>query len=703
MATLTVYPVAGSNSPVDGYATRSSVNESFATIRAGAGTAGVTTSPTAVLAELISHSVTDEYFALYRGFFCFDTSALTAPAVISSASLSLFGTGKGDALGTPDLHIAGAALASTADVTASDFVNISRTTFGNVTYASFSTLAYNAISLNASGIAAISKTGITQFSAQLSWDLNNSFTGVWDASNISYFQGKYADTTGTTNDPMLVVTYTIPPNTLTVQATGVTDCYLQTVETTTNFNNAYLGDGQDTADSRTRVSLVKFDISSVPAGSTIIDATMTLTVRIPRTGNTRTLSCFRVKRAWVDTQATWNVYSTGNSWGTAGCGNTTTDREGSSIGTVSQPSTAIAGDLIAMTLDPAKIQEMITGGVFTNNGFFLQVDTLSNDCILYDSADNGTSGNNPKLVINYNTPTDVVKALVVAGGGGSANYSPGGAGGFLYEAFHVVTPQAYTITVGNGGASSTGSPNNASNGQNSVFDTMTAVGGGGGKWGFSGEAGVSGGSGSGGVPAAGAGGAGTGGQGSAGGTGGTGSGTTYSAGGGGGAGAVGANGGTNAGAGGAGTSNSISGAAVTYAGGGGGGSFENTAGAGGAGGGGNGGSNGTGQQDGTANTGGGAGGAGAGSGPFKAGGSGIVIMSFVTADFVALGWIGTGGTITTNGANTVHTFTSSGTFEVELAITSSVSKYMGVTQANIKKVSSVAIASAKTLMGVANT
>ena len=48
----------------------------------------------------------------------------------------------------------------------------------------------------------------------------------------------------------------------------------------------------------------------------------------------------------------------------------------------------------------------------------------------------------------------------------------GGGGGVLYNSSYVVTPQAYTVTVGNGGAT----PKN--NGQNSVFGTITAIGGG---------------------------------------------------------------------------------------------------------------------------------------------------------------------------------------------------------------------------------
>lgn len=257
-----------------------------------------------------------------------------------------------------------------------------------------------------------------------------------------------------------------------------------------------------------------------------------------------------------------------------------------------------------------------------------------------------------------------VKALVVAGGGGGGGhpgfgfqgYGGGGAGGLLYDAALVVTAGAKAVTVGAGGAENT-------NGADSVFESLTAVGGGGGQVG----GGSTGGSGGGAGSQGGSGGAGTGGQGSAGGNG-----AADRGGGGGGAGAAGANAGANGGAGGAGSSNSISGSAVTYAGGGGGGGRgAYGAGAGGAGGGGAGGMEAAG-TNGTANTGGGGGGPGdLGSTNFNAGsgGSGIVIISYATDGSDGVSASSTGGTITTSGGQTIHTFTSSGTFTVVLSAT----------------------------------
>lgn len=265
--------------------------------------------------------------------------------------------------------------------------------------------------------------------------------------------------------------------------------------------------------------------------------------------------------------------------------------------------------------------------------------------------------------------------LVVAGGGGGGSYAGGGggAGGFRTNGAinHVVSVQAYPITVGGGGNGAPDTTHDGTNGSDSVFDTITSTGGGRGgsqnKNPASGANGQNGGSGGGGGgPEAGAttGGSGTPGQGNNGGTG-EGGGAKNVGGGGGGASAVGGNGNHGAppntgGNGGDGTASTISGSSATYAGGGGGGAGNgagNNPGSGGAGGGGAGGKDGGAGTAGTANTGGGGGGSYTGAG--GAGGSGIVILRYTTGTIVA-----TGGTITTSGSDTIHTFTGSGTFDV---------------------------------------
>jgi hypothetical protein len=244
-----------------------------------------------------------------------------------------------------------------------------------------------------------------------------------------------------------------------------------------------------------------------------------------------------------------------------------------------------------------------------------------------------------------------VEVLVVAagGGGGGTIAGGGGAGGLIYDSAYSVTTGNKTVTIGVGGSGGKGfnnTPSYGSKGGNSVFDSLTAVGGGGGAYysGTDGGAEKNGGSGGGatygGIAGQGTGGTATSGQGNAGGNTDT---STNVSGGGGGAGAVGGAGGSSvSGNGGVGLQYSISGTATYYAGGGGGGARNGsgTKGTGGLGGGGNGGLAQTDATAGTNNTGGGGGGAGYSAASTSitggSGGSGIVIVSYAELASIAI-------------------------------------------------------------------
>jgi hypothetical protein len=235
-----------------------------------------------------------------------------------------------------------------------------------------------------------------------------------------------------------------------------------------------------------------------------------------------------------------------------------------------------------------------------------------------------TQGWIPYAGFNTSTPSQpiLLDLVAVAGGGGGGADSTfgggfwyagaGGAGGYLEQTARVITLTAYTVTVGGGGAGGASTGANGVVGNNSVFSTSTALGGGVGA-GSPGTSTAGGGSGgSGGGAAGGLSGTGTGGSATQANSGGAtgygfagGGSSSNSAGGGGGASGVGSSNVSSAG-GGAGRASSISGSSVTYA----------------AGGAVNGG------VAGTANTGnGGSGGYGNGATGF-AGGSGVVILKF---------------------------------------------------------------------------
>lgn len=242
-----------------------------------------------------------------------------------------------------------------------------------------------------------------------------------------------------------------------------------------------------------------------------------------------------------------------------------------------------------------------------------------------------------------------VKVLVVAGGGGGGvNRGGGGGGGGLKYVEGVAVSGIIAVTVGAGGEAGVTTPtnNHGKKGSDSTFDSPVPVtaeggGGGGGNWNESDPIGGDGGSGGGAEGDDEAGGSGTVGQGNDGGRSANVA-TSVERGGGGGGGAGGAGqDGTN-------SNGGDGGAGVVY--------FGNTYSVGGAGN--EQGGNAT-PTAGGANTGNG-GEAGNDADDGAAGGSGIVIVRYVTADFGTC----TGGIKTTDGDDTIHTFTSSGTFTV---------------------------------------
>ena len=253
------------------------------------------------------------------------------------------------------------------------------------------------------------------------------------------------------------------------------------------------------------------------------------------------------------------------------------------------------------------------------------------------------------------TDSGIVDYLVIAGGGGGAAtvYGPGGGGAGGYrnsynseisggggssETELTLDADTYTVTIGAGGAVVQSVTNIGNVGSDSVFGSVTSVGGGYGA-GVNIEGGIGGSGGGGDGEYSKLGGTGTSNQGFGGGDGGargSAASENYQGGGGGGAGSVGADGladGSNSGGGGgAGATSSISGSSVIRAGGGGGSVYNTNNGAsvggiGGSGGGGAGGiGTGTAGTNATVNT--GSGGGGSTSNPSGAGGSGIVIIRY---------------------------------------------------------------------------
>ena len=372
---------------------------------------------------------------------------------------------------------------------------------------------------------------------------------------------------------------------------------------------------------------------------------------------------------------TYDLGSTSTRWRTLYVSSSTIDLGGTALsivnGQLSVGGSPVGSSSGASSTGTTSTSFFIGGastGTFTSVGLMIN----TTDAVLLPG---GTTAQRPATPINgmfrYNSSNTSIEAylnswitvasanysisyLIVGGGGGGGTDAAGGggAGGMIVGSMALVSGNIYTVTVGNGGAPNT-------TGTNSVFNGITALGGGCG--GNDNQSGGPGGSG-GGSGYQGSGGSGTAGQGNAGGSGNNN--TGYYGAGGGGAGGAGSNA-PGAAPGGSGSSSTISGSVLYYAGGGGGGFGGSPSGGAGAGGIGNpsgtgGGGNGHVGGNGTTNAGGGGGGGG-GTAAGGNGGSGVVILSYTS-----LTQKGTGGVVTSYTISSVtyfvHTFTSSATF-----------------------------------------
>ena len=213
--TSTTYPDPDpETTTVDGIVYRNGDTADWSVIRGNTiGTAAVDTTATDAFYQVEATATTNKWNNITRSFFLFDTSALTASATISAATLSLIGSSSSNSLSATAaqtaIHIVASTPASNTALVTEDYDQTGATSFGSFAFADFSTSAYNDITLDANGIANISKTAVSKFGAKAGADVNNS-EPTWGSTQDIRISGKFADTAVTTSEPKLTVTYTLP-------------------------------------------------------------------------------------------------------------------------------------------------------------------------------------------------------------------------------------------------------------------------------------------------------------------------------------------------------------------------------------------------------------------------------------------------------------------------------------------------------------
>lgn len=175
------------------------------------------------------------------------------------------------------------------------------------------------------------------------------------------------------------------------------DTYIGSDATSTNYGSAtILRIGESNNTTATRRSLLKFAPTIVP-NAVVTASTLSLYAITDYSSNARTLRIFRLKRDWVVNQATWNIYSTGNNWQTAG-GFGANDCEQTDIGSINLSASEAVNAYKNISLNLAESQEILRG-TWTNYGFLAKVDTEAND--MYDYNSNDAANNKPVWTLTY--------------------------------------------------------------------------------------------------------------------------------------------------------------------------------------------------------------------------------------------------------------------------------------------------------------
>lgn len=173
------------------------------------------------------------------------------------------------------------------------------------------------------------------------------------------------------------------------------DALISSDAPTTNFaTGATFGAGENNVSVVTQRTMIKPPLSSLPPFLTSFNAVyLDLQINLDRSSTARDFKFYRVLRNWVENQVTWNEWSTGNAWTTAGCGSAGNDYNNTALATLNLTSTETVGAIKRWSFNTSILYQMYSGAL-PNYGLLFRVDdgvTELNDEWIFNSS-NAASG-----------------------------------------------------------------------------------------------------------------------------------------------------------------------------------------------------------------------------------------------------------------------------------------------------------------------
>jgi hypothetical protein len=181
---------------------------------------------------------------------------------------------------------------------------------------------------------------------------------------------------------------------------GTSDTWLTEAEPTVNNGTAttFKIDGDQPIDTGfDTVALVRWDLATIPADSTVLAAALAFNV-VNSTVNT--YQVYDVRRSWVENEATWVRASATSNWQVGG-GRGSQDRGPTPVGTYGPMSNGSDRMVLLNPMGRSVVQSWIAGTV-GNFGFAIH-DTTSNDGSDVASSE-GAANQRPKFVVVYRHP-----------------------------------------------------------------------------------------------------------------------------------------------------------------------------------------------------------------------------------------------------------------------------------------------------------
>ena len=188
------------------------------------------------------------------------------------------------------------------------------------------------------------------------------------------------------------------------------DTFIVNVTPTTNYGtNALLAVGDSSASANAAYrTLVKFSLTGIPSNAVVTAASLSLleyAAYDTASAGSWSVSLYPLLRNWVQAEATWNVYSSGNNWSTAGASGA--GDVGAAVDSITLDGTAAAAFVAWSGSGLVSLVQSWISGATQNYGVAIAALSAENKGVapmaanLFRSTDYGTAGERPKLSIEY--------------------------------------------------------------------------------------------------------------------------------------------------------------------------------------------------------------------------------------------------------------------------------------------------------------